>query len=118
MCPEYLQLLSGPDVSECQREAWVVGSDIQNIISSKASVLFVVGALSGNNHLLLFPPLLRAGGIWLQMLIILGMDFIAITRQHLAALKAEEHTMLFTENEGECGIPPPQIWAAEHESTS
>lgn len=52
------------------------------------------------------------------MLIILGMDFIAITRQYLAALKAEEHTMLFTQNEGERGIPPPQIWAAEHESTS
>ena len=46
------------------------------------------------------------------------MDFIAITRQYLATLKAEEHTMLFTQNEGERGIPLPQIWAAEHESTS
>ena len=50
------------------------------------------------------------------MLIILGMDFIAITRQYLAALKAEEHTMLFTQNEEDSGIPPPQIWAAEDES--
>ena len=50
------------------------------------------------------------------MLIILGMDFIAITRQYLAAPKAEEYTMLFTQKEEESGIPPPQIWAAEDES--
>lgn len=35
----YLQLLSGPDVSECQHEALLAGSDIQNVISSKPSVL-------------------------------------------------------------------------------
>ena len=50
------------------------------------------------------------------MLIILGMDFISITLQYWAALKAEEHTMLSTQNEEESGLPPPQIWVSEDES--
>lgn len=57
VCPEYLQLLSAPDVSECQREALLAGSDLQNVISSKASVLFAVEAVPENNHLLGSPPL-------------------------------------------------------------
>lgn len=52
------------------------------------------------------------------MLTILGMDFIAITRQYLAALKAEEHTNAFLHKMRENVDSLPQIWAAEHESTS
>lgn len=50
------------------------------------------------------------------MLIILGMDVISITLQYWAALKAEEHTMLSTQNEEESGFLPPRIWATEDES--